>query len=101
MTNKHDGPPLENRRAVHRKNPPQPPEGYGKDSAEVTPPSTPLGGVKKAEPKPAQVYVVQLNTRVAHPYKEQLQALSAERGTTIRHLIEQALDNTYGKPEGV
>lgn len=100
MAPKKDGPPLEKRPATN----PHPPKDFGTDAAEVAKavPPGPSSAVSTPTPKSKQqVYVVQLNTRVAHPYKEMLQALSAEQGTTIRQLIEQALDRTYGKPEGL
>lgn len=46
-----------------------------------------------------EIYVVQLNTRVAHPYKKLLAEQSHATGKTIRALIEEALAAHYGLPE--
>lgn len=78
---------------------PRPPADYGTDSAEV--PDRNHATSPSATNSPAFIPdddpVVQLNTRVAYRYKQRLAQLSTQRHQTIRSLIEQALDATYGE----
>lgn len=52
------------------------------------------------EPHP-QVPVTQFNTRIAVPYKNKLEQLSAQTGRTLRELVELAIEHTYGRPDGM
>lgn len=95
------GPELSNR----RKSSPKPAKDFGRDSAEI---EMPTPEARKQEvtntsssargPK-EEIFVVQLNTRVAHPYKQQIRELSFKTGKSIRTLVEEAFANTYGLPE--
>jgi hypothetical protein len=82
----NDSPDLSKRR---RGRAPQPPADYGVDSAEVAAP-------QGRKPEPAEEEpVVQLNTRVAWSYKKRLDRLKNDNGTSIRDLIETAIDRAY------
>ncbi|KPM06490.1 hypothetical protein QR98_0049670 [Sarcoptes scabiei] len=91
-----DTPDLNKRRRARIS--PRPPADYGIDSVEVTPPNDPTRSTQASRSRELEEEpVVQLNTRIAFSYKRQLSNLSAERRQTIRSLVEQALEETYGQ----